>query len=484
MGATGLTPWKNRFGITFGLVRLGEIFYGEVRPEINYTTPIMERELTMSFAAPLRVEVHDTRAGRKWNNAGTIRKEDWDEVSDFSRILRYINYGGKEEHFYLDINQFKASSIGHGTLLKRYNPNLNLNTRYVSASFDAFIDYGGFETFINDVTGPNVLGALAFIKPLSIFNRNNYFLRSFSLGATFVADIDAPLRNKLDTEDADDDGRWETELLVNQNTFQPEYVSTEVIGYGLDLEFKVIDTKQVDWKLYFDYSELASGIPTDDAGSINVVNIPTKAVRSGGATAGGLIRLNLGGADGGVIHALRLRGEYRNYDHNYLPSYFDTFYEIQRIQYLQAGQTNADLSNRTKLQAVLGRDPSAPRVQGGYLEASWRASHYIALAMALEFNDSTADNNMFVHLEVPQIGRWQFLATYHRRTRESLADIFSAKFDDNDIFIVKTRWGLSDNFFMNFEALTPFGIGPDSFFRNTVEVNVTAEFGFSYGRGS
>jgi hypothetical protein len=85
---------------------------------------------------------------------------------------------------------------------------------------------------------------------------------------------------------------------------------------------------------------------------------------------------------------------------------------------------------------------------------------------------------------VPQIGRWQFLATYHRRTRESLADIFSAKFDDNDIFIVKTRWGLSDNFFMNFEALTPFGIGPDSFFRNTVEVNVTAEFGFSYGRGS
>ena len=30
--------------------------------------------------------------------------------------------------------------------------------------------------------------------------------------------------------------------------------------------------------------------------------------------------------------------------------------------------------------------------------------------------------------------------------------------------------------------MTPFGIGPDSLFRNTVTFNLNAEFGFSYGR--
>ncbi len=496
VGATGLTPWQNRFGVVAGFDRIGDIYYAMVRPEINYTREVYERDLTMSFAVPLRLEVFDTRPEGKWNNAGTFREKDWDEVSDYSQVLRYINYGGKEEHFYLDINQFKASSIGHGLNVRRYNPNLNVNTRRVSAQLDAFTDYIGFETYINDITGPNVLGTLVFLKPLSFINRKNYFLRSFSVGATFAADTNAPLRNRLDSEDLDKDGRRENEIQIDQDTFQPVYEKSAVIAYGGDLEFKLVDTRQVDWKMYFDYSFLETGVPTDcdpngtsdeDQARCHVDNltwrdIPTQAIRSSGLTWGNLLRLNL---SQDPVHALRIRFELRRYDHNYLPSYFDTLYEIQRMQYFAGLNTaklsSSQLANATKLQAVLGRDPNGPTVNGLYFEASWKVSHYIALAVAMEVNDQTPDNNMFVHLETPHLGNWQFLATYHHRNVDTVAELFNLSLGDSDVFIMKARWGLGDALHVNMEAITPFGLNSNGLFANTVTFNINAEIGFSYG---
>ncbi|HAN30510.1 MAG TPA: hypothetical protein DCQ06_02835, partial [Myxococcales bacterium] len=392
VGATGITPWENRFGIVIGPQRLGEVYYALIRPEINYTRELIGRELSLSFAIPLRVEFLDTRPDGRFNNAGSIRSQDWDEATDFAQVLRYINFGGKEEHFYLDINQFKASSIGHGTVLKRYNPNLDLNRRRVSAELDAFGDFGGFEAYINDVTSPTVMGALVFFKPLSLINRKNYFLRSFSIGATFTADVNAPLRNRLDSQDVDNDGRRDNELLIDQKSFQPVYVASKVVSYGTSVEMKLIDTENVDWKTYFDLSFLESGVPTDDPLNPTYSNIPTRAIRSKGLSWGHLLRMNFmrRGPHQDPFHALRVRLELRRFDRNYLPSYFDTLYEVQRIQYL-SGQNSSgnsvDLANRTKLQAVLGRkDSDALDVNGLYFETSWKIGSYFAKAFALEAN--------------------------------------------------------------------------------------------------
>ena len=504
VGSIGLTPWENRFGIVMGAERLGFVYYGLIRPEINYTRQLWERELSLSFAVPLRIEILDTRPERtievagkpqaagRFNNAGKFRKEDWNDVPDFAQIIRYINYGGKEEHFYLDINAFKASSIGHGTVLKRYNPNLDLNRRRVSFQLDAFSDYGGFESYVNSIAGPEVVGGLVFVKPLSLIDRKNYMLRSFSLGASFAADVDAPLRNKLDFDDEDDDGRHEREIAIDQETFLPKFVSTEVLAYGLSGEIKLVDTPKVDWKTYVDTSFLESGVPTDDPDHPVWENVPTKAVRSMGMTWGNLLRLNFDRAtpESEPLHALRIRTELRRYDNNYLPSYFDTMYEVQRVQYL-TGASGMNLANGTKLQRVLGRDPTSPAVNGLFFEASWKMGHYLALAVALEVNDREdpnavegqegGDNNIFIHFEVPHIGNWQFLATYHRRTALSFGDLFKAEWRDNDIVILKTRYRLADAIHFNMEAITPFGIGPDSLFRNTINLNFNAEFGFSYG---
>ena len=462
-----------------GVQRLGEIFYGAITPEFNYTPKVLDRPLSLSFGVPLRVEILDARPDRRFDNAGSFRTTDWDEASDFAKVIQRIGYGGKEQRFYLDINRFKAASLGHGTVLKRYNPNLNFNTTRVSAHFDAFFDYAGFETTLNDITGPNVLGALLFIKPLSLVDRSNFMLRSFSIGFSIVADVDAPLRNKVDIDDVDNDGRREVELEIDQENFQPRYLSTEVVAYGIDIELKLIDTDILDWKLYTDYSFLESGVPVGVSNTTDEASVGTEAVGSAGFTLGNLFRINAGTDP---VHALRLRVEYRNYDPNYLPSYFDTFYEIQRVQYFTTSESpdDGDLANSTKLQRVLGRDPEGERVNGGYFEASYKLSHFVGLSLGLEFNDQTPDNNLFLHLEVPHIGRWQLAVTYNRRTAEDFADLWNFGLSDNDLLIAQTRYGVADWLHLSLEALTPYGIGARSVFENEFQLNFSAEFGFSY----
>jgi hypothetical protein len=288
----------------------------------------------------------------------------------------------------------------------------------------------------------------------------------------------------LDYDDLDDNGRRDTELAIDQKNFRPLFKSTQVVAYGFDSEIKLVDTKTTDWKTYLDYSMLASGLPTDDPKQLNVDDVPTKYVHSGGLTWGNLVRLNLGDDP---VHALRLRAEVRRYDPNYLPSYFDVMYEIQRLQYRLARPTASgaalqqQLVNGTKLQQILGRDPNGSKVLGLYFEASWKIAEIFAMAVGMEVNDSTPDNNLFIHLELPRYKNFQFLATLHRRSSASAGDLFDFKPTNRDILIVKGRYRVSDSFHVNMEAITPYGIGPDSFFQNTVDFNVNAEFGFGYG---
>jgi len=485
VGALGLIPWQNRFGLTGGIERIGEVYYGTITPGINYSTELAERPFSMSFGIPIRLEANDTRPGKGLSHLGRLRKEDWDEGQDYAQLIRNITWGGKEERVYFDVNAFKASSLGHGTILKRYNPNLNLNSRQVSAEFDGFTDYGGGEVYVNNITRPNLVGGLFFLKPLSLVDRDNYVMRSFSIGATAAVDLDAPLRSHLDYDDVDKDGLRDAEYLIDQKSFKPVYVATKVASFGIDAEVKLVDTKTTDWKTYVDYSYLASGLPTHNKDPL-WDTAPTKpglrGVMSSGLAWGHLLRLNLGDDP---VHAVRLRAEVRRYDQNYLPSYFDTMYEIQRVQY-RIGDRILD-QNGTKLQAILGRDPKAnggAKVYGLFFEASWKVADYLAMAIAAEVNDTTPDNNVFVHLEVPHISGFQFLATFHRRSAKSPGALFDTTFTTRDIFILKGRYRIFDFFHVNLEALTPFGIGPDSFFANTVDVNLYGEFGFAYGKGS
>ena len=477
VGQIGVLPWDNRFGAQVGLERLGEIYYGTVNVGINHRFDVNGEPLRLTIGVPLRFEILDARPNQRFDNVGRFRQQDWDEASDFAKVIQRLQYGSKEQRFFLDINRFSAHNLGHGLIMKRYDANLNLNTSRVGVQFDAFSDYVGFESMLNDITNPNLMGALVFVKPLSLINRSNSILRSFFGWFKLGVRSTGTSQNALDREDLDNDGRRETELQVDQNTFQPDSLRSPVSGYGLDAEIKIVDKRELDVKTYLDVSYLETGLPIGDPESIDPAVVGSTRVRSSGWAVGQLIRSNLGIAP---VHALRLRMEYRKYDPNYLPSYFDSLYEIQRFQYLPSGEV-VDLANATKLQRVFGRDPNGAQVNGGYFEASWRIGNAFAFAFGLEVNDQTPDNHGFLHLEFPQIGHFQLSTTYHRRNAQNRQELFSTKFGNNDIWIFQTRYRTFSWLYNNLSIMTPFGFGPDSVFRSAIQVNLSLEIGFSYG---
>ena len=177
VGSLGLLPWQNRLGSRIDIERLGPKFYLSITPTVNHTLEIDERDLTMSFGVPLRLEILDTRGSttdERFGNAGTFRDADWDTPQDFVKLIRFLKYGRKEDHFYVNLNAFRTGSIGHGAILRRYNPNLSIDVQRVSLELDAFSDYIGAETYLNDIAHPNLLGGLVFVKPLSLIDRDNY----------------------------------------------------------------------------------------------------------------------------------------------------------------------------------------------------------------------------------------------------------------------------------------------------------------------
>ena len=453
----------------------------------------------MSFGIPLRIQILDTRGStsdERFGQLGRFRVEDWNTAQDFVKLIRFLTYGRKEDHFYVNLNAFRTATIGHGVLMKRYNPNLSIDIQRVSLELDGFTDYVGVETYLNNVAIPNLAGALLFFKPLSLINRSNYLMRSFSLGASLVVDWDAPIVNRLDTYDADRDGR-RGEILLGGTNIQPQFHRGAVFGYGLDLELKFYKSadRKVDLKLYLDVSFLTGQVPKrcedwaegegkkrcpmlfqNDPVSIVLPpdEIETRWVTSNGVSLGLLGRFTLGRRRN---HALRTRLELRSYASNYLPSYFDTFYQIERVQYRNSRDPVAsNPANQTKLRRILEREGEG-RIFGVYLEASYALWRTFEASIGFSFNSRTADNGFFLHLGVPRNRYFSFFLTYYKSTSHA-EDLH--KLSENALFIFQGRGFVLPFLHIYLGAVTPFGFGDNNQYRQVFDINAGLELSFKY----
>src|SRR5207253_6023387 len=138
---------------------------------------------------------------------------------------------------------------------------------------------------------------------------------------------------------------------------------------GIDLETKIVKTENSDLKPYLDYSRLLD-IPKP-------TGVGAKATGGGGLTLGMLGRFNAGDVK---PHAFRVVVEGRYFDGNYLPGYFDTFYEVQKYQFITGA---ANIAYSPKLRTILNRDPNHKRA-GYYLEAAYQYNSGFAFMVSYE----------------------------------------------------------------------------------------------------
>lgn len=393
LGADRLVVKNTRIGVSLGIDRFQDAYYGLVEPLVDFR--FLNGKLGFGIGAPLRLELlsfaTDPATGdpELFKNLGRLRTEDWDSVHDFGRVLKYVTYGRKEDRFYLSVGQRYATSIGHGAHMRRYSPNLDTNYPRVSAEVDAYNDFGGFELMTNDVLEFNQLAGIAFLKPFSFFNPQSVPLKTLSVGLSGAVDWKAPYHLVVDgsgLRKLDHDDR----LLTTDKL---------VALVGVDVEVKIVKTKGVDIKPYIDYSMMVGG--------------------DGGLTLGLLGRFNVGEE---VVNAFRLILEGRYLGNRYMPSYFDSFYEVDRFVFLELPRVNPSVANFAPKSRYVLEHGLGERV-GYYVEGNWGIPGAIGLTLALQGVSNSPAADFVAHLEVPVLNFFQFFGSYYLRGVESLSEL-------------------------------------------------------------
>jgi hypothetical protein len=476
LGSDKLLLSDSRFGLRLGYARLDSSSYLHIEPEVDLH---FGTNVALGLGVPLNVLAY---AGGFYDKGVIkLRAHDYDKPSDYARVLRYFTIGRKEDNFYLNVSQLFAASIGHGAIVRRYSGNIDQNITRVGAQLDAYGRWGGFEAFVGDVVQPqHFVAGLAFLKPLGFLTGDlGSTLGQTSVGLASAADFQAPYTlNRipiLNYPKVRDDG-------------EPDVAETRRAQIvGVDLETKVLKTEGADIKPYVDYSRLLDITAPSGVGA--------RGQGGGGATLGVLGRFNAGEVK---LHAFRVVLEGRYYDGNYVPGYFDTFYEVQKYQFITG---KADTAYEPKLRTILARDPAHKR-GGYYAEVAYQYNSGLAMMAAFEqsFHVAGPDDicpscspaakavgarNLTLHLEYPAYSWLQFFGSFYRRSFDGGTIDTSNPLGDNTLVYAALRLHILPILFLNARIYRSWQADPVlGEEKNVYGGDVDLEFGYEFDRSS
>ncbi|MDE0882682.1 MAG: hypothetical protein OSB21_08815 [Myxococcota bacterium] len=486
-GANVRIPRRSEYGVRIGFDTIGEDIFLKVSPQIH----LIKDTWRLGFHLPLRAPLYSTRpevSSLLSDQSFTIRPEDYDQAEDFIAAILYAQYGKKEDAVFLNISRVGAASLGHGTILRRFNPNLETDTIYTSLSLDAYTKHGGFQAFASSVTNPYLWGVLGFIKPVGAVSdgdpeKSPAGLRSLSIGLTHVQDMQAP--KAIDTYCADGTSTCTSRMvrLDTGNGYLPQVTERSAVSAtGIDVEYKAYKSAdaKTDLKVYGDVSLL--GVEGADPGT--------------GLAVGALARLNFG--SGKDTTAMRIRLEGRMFDAKFVPTYFDSLYAQQRYQFESKDGTQSP-TKMVWLQG-LGEGADADKGRLGYF-IDWAFAKPKSYGLQVSYenasvsggsNDDNRYQHLMVHAEMPLLFL-EIFGTYHLRGFDSFDQAF--KLDkDNEVLVGAVRWKLFPFLAFNVRAQKNFstaayGEGVDSQvrlgeieggFKNVWDYGVDCQIGAHY----
>jgi hypothetical protein len=108
-------------------------------------------EFEFEVGAPLRLRLLDQEPLQSEQDYGKLRREDWDEPSDYFQVLRTLRIGTADGPFILRAGNFSAWSVGTGHLVSRYDNRLSENYHPAGASLVARLGPARLDFFASDV---------------------------------------------------------------------------------------------------------------------------------------------------------------------------------------------------------------------------------------------------------------------------------------------------------------------------------------------
>lgn len=249
------------------------------RPEVSFENYGVGLDLNLDF-----------------DSDGNFRRENFNEFSDYLSIIRYVRYGIKNDPVFIKLGALDYYTIGHGTIMHQYNNSPTFDSRKVGLLAD--IDFGqfGFESMYSAFGEDGVIGFRGYIRPLQFTSVSEIpIISMLEVGATFVSDF---------SENA---GVLSGNYNISDNRFQVIENNGSINVIGFDLGFPLISSSITDLILFLDYNKIIS-------------------FGSGVATG---VKLNLNGLG---LFNLSAKVERRFNGDNYIPSYFNALYEVERFR--------------------------------------------------------------------------------------------------------------------------------------------------------
>ncbi len=345
-------------------------------PDASCTT-----RLRGGVLVPLRLRVWD----RDPQSAGTLRSEDWDEPSDWLRVLRFVEYGRPREAVYGRAGQLDGVLVGHGTIVNGYFNTIDVDHAQFGLNAALNDRMGGVELLLDNFADPEVMAARLYARP-GVFFAPGTLAERWAVGATLALDIDAPER--FARVDVSVDPNLPLAVTPERNLI-PE--RTDVTGvFGIDNELLLVQEEVIDFTPFFDMNFNLDGSPGLHLGAFTALRPLDE------------------------LH-LNLRTELRWLGEHYLPDYFGPLYEIERNTYFGYGGTGSPK------RVVLDQLDQGQRL-GAYGEVSAQIYRFLQLFGAYEDYQGPRNANIQLGLRLTDLGPVRVGATFRRYGFNGLSD--------------------------------------------------------------
>jgi len=370
-------------------------------------------KFSFGIQAPLRIRIYEYDLNDAGEDEKWYREEDWDDVSDWFRILRFFQYGTPKDLFYGRLGELVAATIGHGTIMSRYYNTLDIDHYYMGIRTNLNLEGGGFEFLVNDITSWRVAVLRGYLRPFTLFMEEPHkLLKGLGIGITYAYDHSAPFMLKAVNSSG-------SKVLTS---YDEEFVYV----LGIDIEWEAFRNDTYAITPYMDVNFFDGANAGLHIGLLNELNIAKSQI---------MFKL-----------------EYRAVGPRYAPNYFSTLYDIERWSFLQINGANDARDKPCENSKMDPADPNCGIVpkyryymdstnlelrNGFYGELYANIVGLIGIGAIYE--DYQGDDNASVTLraDLPEIAGVKVAAYYTRRNFDGFGEFFDL---DKALLIAEARW--------------------------------------------